>query len=80
MAPEKKNRFKDYGIGLLMGLALYVGKETIGNINVGETMEEVKQEIKEMRKDVIDIKLNYVEKRKYEKDKELLLKLYSERK
>jgi len=72
MTQEAKNKLNGAGVGIIVGLVVIFGSRAIDSLINTDTIKDIKQELKEIRCEIRDMRTQFVLKNDYENDKKII--------
>jgi hypothetical protein len=74
MAPEKKDKLQGIGVGIAIGLSVLIGGKIIDSVLKTDRFDSIEKTQSQILDKITEIRLNYVLKSEYDKDKEIVFR------
>jgi len=72
MTQEAKDKWNSAIVGVIVGLVVIFGSRAIDSLINTDTIKDIKQELKEIRCEIRDMRTQFVLKNDYENDKKII--------
>jgi len=72
MTQEAKDKWNSALVGVIVGLVVIFGSRAIDSLINTDTIKDIKQELKEIRCEIRDMRTQFVLKNDYENDKKII--------
>ena len=75
MTQEAKDKWNSAIVGVIVGLVVIFGSRAIDSLINTDTIKDIKQDLKEIRNEIRDMRSQFVLKSDYENDKKIMIEI-----